>query len=256
MADFDDFIASKEAELGGAESAPEAPAAEAAAAPAAEAPAAEADLDLDAPIEGDKFDRAYVERIRKEAAKHRTELKAFKDAFEGYEDGDREALMTLARQLKSDPRAAAQEMAAAAEAILGHYKEETAEADTDEDAGSEFMTRAEYDRIREEEAVRAEQISIESEARDLGYTVNLNNTKYRMLLLTAQSLPSGSISEAHAKLEAERQADIDAYVASKTADAQGAVVPPATGGAPTPSQPFEPTFANARLRLEEFIRNQ
>lgn len=221
-------------------------------APVAEAPAAEVSDD-DALPEGDKFDRAYVERIRSEAAKHRTELKKYKEAFEGYGEEDQAALMSLAQQLRNDPRAAAQQMASAAEEILKQYQDDEAEKEKTE---TEYLTRADFERLREEEDVRNEQRLIEAEARELGYTVDLKDVDYRLLLLTAQNLPSGDLREAHAAIQARYQAKIDAFVASKAAEAGSAVLPPSGGGAPSASTPQEPTFANARARLEEFIKNQ
>lgn len=245
--DINSFLDSAEAAAPAEETTVEAPESD-----APEAPTPEADVDGDLP-EGDKFDRAYVERLRSEAAKHRTELKKYKEAFDGYGEEDQAALMALAQQLRNDPRSAAQQMAAAAEEILKQYQEDEA---AKEEAESEYLTKADFERLREEEAIKNEQRMIEAEARELGYTVDLKDVDYRMLLLTAQNLPSGDLREAHEMIQAKYQAKIDAFVAAKAAEADTAVLPPSGGGAPTASTPMEPTFANARARLEEFIRNQ
>lgn len=249
---IDDFLNEAEAAHGGASDEGEVAGTVAPAQEMTQPDSAVEDPEGDLP-EGDKFDRAYVERVRGEAAKYRTELKKYKEAFEGYGEEDQAALMALAQQLRSDPRSAAQQMAAAAEQILAQYQEEEAAKEATE---SEYLTKADFERLRMEEEVRNEQRLIETEARELGYTVDLNDVDYRLLLLTAQGLPSGDLREAHAKIQSRYEAKIADFVASKAKEAESSVLPPATGGAPTASTPMEPTFENARARLEEFIRNQ
>lgn len=235
------------------------PAAEAPAAPPAqEAPAAqEAPLDLDGELEGDKFDRPYVERLRREAAAARTRAKELESVFDGYGDDEREGLAQLARMLKEDPRAAANEMKAAYDAIMAQYQEESAPESDFSDA-DRILTYGEYQKLQEAQAVQAEQRAIEAEARELGYNVKANDTDYRLLLLTAQNqTKTGSLAEAHQILKAREQAVIDKYLAAKAADAENSYQAPAdnAGQIPSNSEPIR-SFKDARSALENYIAQQ
>src|SRR5688572_12102266 len=50
--------------------------------------------------------KAELKRAREEAAKYRTELRRFKDAFEGYEDADVEKALAMYRAIEADPKQA------------------------------------------------------------------------------------------------------------------------------------------------------
>jgi hypothetical protein len=228
------------------------------AAPVVETPAApvvETPIDLDGELpEGDKFDRPYVERLRKEAANARLKAKQYGDVFDQYEDADRQAFLDLAKMLRENPKAAAEEMSAAAQEILKQYNQ--AVADPSVDTGdSEFMTKAEYARLQQESAIAAETISIENEARELGYTVSVKDVDYRLLLTIAQNETNGDLQSAHAKLEARNQGVIDAYLASKADDANGPKVPSDTAQIPGSAEPIK-TFKDARAGLEAYIAQQ
>lgn len=237
-----------------------APAGEAAAStppPAATTPPAttEEPLDLDGELEGDKFDRAYVERIRREAAAARTKAKELESVFDGYEAEEREGLAQLARMLKEDPKAAAAEMKAAYDAIMAQY--ETPETPDYNDA-DRILTVGEYQKLQEQNAIQAEQRAIEAEAKELGYKVDPNDTDYRLLLLTAQNqTKSGSLAEAHQLLKAREQSIVDRYLAAKAAEAENAYQAPAdnAGQIPSNSEPIR-SFKDARSALENYIAQQ
>jgi hypothetical protein len=257
-ADFNEFLDGQFAaqDAGGAPPAAEAPAAPAQEAPAQPPVTESAPVDLDADLEGDKFDRAYVERLRKEAAGYRSKAKTYDDVFSQYEDADRQAFLDLAKMLRENPKAAAEEMSAAAQEILKQYTEANPAADVDLDPDSQYMTKAEYARIQQEAAIAAETQAIEAEARELGYVVSTKDVDYRMLLTIAQNETNGDLKAAHSKLEARNQAIIDSYLAAKTADAENSPrVPSDTAQIPGTAEPIR-TFKDARAGLEAFIAQQ
>lgn len=59
------------------------------------------------PADQDSFDRAYVEKLRAEAAKYRTSLRPFEQAFGDFTDAERTYLFGLIRNLNHDPSAGA-----------------------------------------------------------------------------------------------------------------------------------------------------
>ena len=92
-------------------SAAQAAAVEAAATPAPE-PAPEPEAAIEELPDGDTFDRAYVEKLRAEAAKHRTQKQEVMSHFEGYTDGERTRFLQLASELQSSPETALEEFQA------------------------------------------------------------------------------------------------------------------------------------------------
>lgn len=83
-------------------------AASAAAVPKAPEPEAP-DPELEDIPEGDSFDRAYVERLRGEAARHRTAKQDMLRHFEGYSENERSRFLDLAAKLQSSPEEALEE---------------------------------------------------------------------------------------------------------------------------------------------------
>jgi hypothetical protein len=56
---------------------------------------------------GDTFPREYVEKLRKEAARHRTNLRAYEEKFAGYNDNEKAYLLDTIATLNSDPEVGA-----------------------------------------------------------------------------------------------------------------------------------------------------
>lgn len=218
-------------------------------APPADPPAAD-DVDLfEADPTADSFPRAYVERLRSEAAARRTEAKAFAEAFEGYSDEDRGTLLDLARTLRTDPASAAEWMRSQAEALLAGADpagagDEEPEAEVDPDAP---LTAAQLERYladrearREREAAEAKALDdIVSEAKGLGFDPATNRREYLALLDVANNETAGDLAKAAEVLRAERQKVIDDYLAAKARESDTApTVPPQVGGGrETPAQP-------------------
>ena len=76
---------------------------EVAAGPAPAAPAEEEASQLDASLpEGeDTFPREYVEKLRAEAAKHRTRARDIESSFDGYSPAEKARFLELASQLST-----------------------------------------------------------------------------------------------------------------------------------------------------------
>lgn len=183
------------------------------AAPEAEATgfAVEPTIDADLPDGVDKFDRGYVTKIREEAAKYRTEYAPFRDAFDGYDPEDRDALLTLAKELQENPSAAARRMLEASRAIAGDDFEKWVTGDDQ----PEYLTPEALDaRLQERESqqrLAAETAAIQKEAIDLGYQEN--TADHAKLFWLAANQTNGDLKAAHEAIAAEKQAVIDAYVA-------------------------------------------
>ena len=100
---------------------------QAAAAAAAEAPAAPAppsEPEIEEIPEGDTFDRAYVEKLRGEAAKHRTRARSFEEAFAGYTDAEQARFLDLAKNLNHNPEAALEEFRSVTNRLAGQLGKE------------------------------------------------------------------------------------------------------------------------------------
>ena len=63
-------------------------------------------LDTELPEGEDTFDRPYVEKLRSEAASKRTELRGFKEAFDGYTPEETARFLELAADLNANPEKA------------------------------------------------------------------------------------------------------------------------------------------------------
>lgn len=224
-------------------------------APVAEEAAPETESD---PFESgaDSFDRAYVERLRKESAQYRTRAKEYEtyaSAFEPYGEEDRAVWAEAMRRFNEDPKGGAEYLDAIAKAVLAEYQEQ-AEADAQPvtDENDVPLTMAQYRELREAEAREAEQAAeisrIESEAKELGY--DPASDEYTYLLTIASRLPSGSLQEAHDKIEASYKARIDAAFAAKAKEAEdGHIVPADAGQAPSSERPIR-TWQDARAAAE------
>lgn len=193
------------------------------------------------------FERSYVEKLRNEAAGYRTkyrEANAYVETFGPAGSEDRETWRQLASTMYSDTAAGAQWMANIAKGLGAGLSDEQAIAKagpepttitpapaTPEPKG---LTPEDVERMfTERETRQAEAAAIkavEDEAHGLGYA---SGTKeYVALLHTAANTTNGDLNKAHAVLQADRQAIIDAYVAEKAKEG-GSRGPGNVGAAPT-----------------------
>lgn len=209
---------------------------------AAEPPAADP---FDDPA-NERFDRTYVERLRREAADARVSGKPFKDAFDGYQQEEVEALLDLVTTIRQDPRTAAARMAELVDVINQQFQEEAPPGEE-----PEVVTRAEVERMlaerEQEKSISSAVQSIEQQASELGY--KKGSRDYVTLLWTAQNETNYDLKAAHETIKADRQRVIDEYVSGKEKDADGSATRPPGGGAG--SEPRKAgDFKDARARLE------
>lgn len=211
------------------------------------APPAAVEVDLDTPITGTSFDQAYVEKLRTQAARYRTEAKEAKaqyDAqFEGLEDrSDFEYLLNMARKLNTDPQASHKDLLDLAER-LGKDIGAAAPAvppvvdDKDKPLTLADIEKREYDR----EVQRQHQLLIAeaSSYSDDKFKFEDGHEEYARLLWVAQNDPEASkggkdrLKLAAAKIKARDEdigkAAVAAYVESVRSGGSG--FPPASGGA-------------------------
>lgn len=246
---------------------PSIPAAEAARTPAAEAATPAADAAVEAAVAAtgqteDKWDddtRKYIEDLRSESAKYRQRGKRYNEVFDGYEEEAINEWLDLANTLKSDPRAAAGRFQEIAEAILAAEQEAAGqeEAPGAEAPAAETFTRADFERLMAEREAKMDLdrrvAQIEVDARGLGYTVG--SEAYQELLWIASNLPSGSIQEAHDRLEAKYQAYYDRRVQA-LGGKPAPQVPDPNGGVAAPGDGKLKTFADANAALDAWLANQ
>ena len=253
---LDAFLASDGEVAAPAETAPET------AAPVS-APVAEAEVP-EPPANQDTFDRAYVEKLRKESANYRERAKRYQEAFDGYEPEAVDEFLGLAQSLRADPLNTAERFQELADAIRSQYGNAAGDeaeaalgiADNDPDlSDNKPLTQADFDRMWNEKQreidLQNRVAKIESDATALGY--EKGTRQYDRLLWEATRLPSGSIHEAHEHLQRERQAVIDAYVAEM--GGQPAPTVP-TGGVPASGEKKLTSFAEANEALDAWLQQQ
>lgn len=205
----------------------------------------------------DTFDRAYVTKLRGEAARYRERSKRFMESFEGYEDEAVTEWLTLAKNFREDPATTAKELAELSAQILKQYEDETPDIETSGEEEDRPLTMSEYRALRDKENQEAQRKAdvarIESDAKALGY--DLKSVDYKLLLLTAKEMPDGSLHKAHEQIKANRQAQIDAYIAEKAS--QSNTVAPAGSSSVPPSQERQiKTWDDAKAGAMELLAAQ
>ncbi len=242
-------------------------AAEAAATPPTPAPVEQAD-----PFDGGQqtFDRAYVEKLRNEAASNRVKAREAEEKvtrysrFDGIDDNDLTVFGELADRYKKGDLEGAAEWARdiagqLSPAERGAVAEATGAASTDTP-----LTRAEFDRLmaeREQEiTISQSQADLDREAAALGYGPD---SIYYLPLMKAASdgfAKTGTVDlkAAATQIEAERQRVVEAYLADKANDAsRSPAAAPAGGGATSPQgepKSLAEAHARAKVRTAEAAR--
>lgn len=201
------------------------------------------------------FDRKYVEKLRRENANYRDRAKQAESVWEGYEEGAVDEWKQMISNFRSDPKSVAEQWQQLSEQVLKQFTpaEQAEIAEAVKDGEDMPLTRHEFDQLMSQREQQWELESlvqdIEVEARDLGY--NLKSREYKILLMTAQELPSGSIQEAHELLEAEKQRIVDAYVAEQEKGA-GRVLPVNKVGVPDQTKGIK-DFKDAKAALSNYL---
>lgn len=213
--------------------APEAPGAPPPADPPAAPPSGAPDGDGDG--EGDTFDRAYVEKLRDEAAKYRVTAKEreealnrYSSAFEGADDQIVDAFLDMASLLGKDPKAGARELVSLARNLTGEEFESLLSDDDRPLTAAEVEART-TKLLEEREARQREKAALDAvlaEARELGYEDGTFDNA--ALFWFAHQQTDGDLKKADAALKQYRQSIIDSHIEQVKQANEG--FPPVAGG--------------------------
>jgi hypothetical protein len=216
------------------------------------------------------FDRGYVERLRQEGARYRTEHKTAADAlagyeqvFGGYDPEDRQVWLDLARTWATDPGQAAGVMQQIAQAVLNQGEGTAAAPDAavPSEAGDglgELTPQQVQQMIAEaidgRDRAAAEQRAVEevySEIRAAGY--DPSTKEGFMVLWLANNGGQGDIQAGIREMQAWRQSIVDDYVSGR---ANGHHPTPSPSGAVATTQEPIHDLRDARKAADAYIRAQ
>ena len=249
-------------------------AAEVAAGPPPAAPVSEdpSQLDESLPEGEDTFPREYVEKLRAEAAKHRTRARDIESSFDGYSPAEKTRFLELASQLSTDPEAAYTEFAAVTDRLatqLGkekvtHVSEETPVVPAVE-AAPAAITAADIeqivaDRIDAERASTAEQDQVaktfaEAEAIDPGYADPAAKAHLFAVAQTNGTDLAGAHEIITGKLNDVIESAIEDYRAGlRTGKTHAPRLPTGDPSSGTEAKGPPKTLAEARASMEERLR--
>lgn len=225
--------------------------------------------------EPDVFDRDYVEKLRRENAKWRTQAQEYNEVFGDLDDEDKAAWFQIVQLANQGDPEALQYLGQA----LGFVPDETpAEEPVDQpqyltaEQAREIARQETQELLAQQEQVRsqAQQIeTIQSRAKN-DFGIEPGSDDYVLLLHRANQIdpnetPDGDLlAAAHAQLQAEKQAQWDQFIASKEGEAAnspttltGAGVAPSTAKLPYDSNmTMNEKFAAVRNSLHERLSNQ
>lgn len=200
------------------------------------------------------FDRAYVEKLRKEAADRRVAVKSYEDAFDGYNDAEREFFMDVIRGLKDEggrDAAARRALEVFQKLVEPATQPSPTAGQGEEDDEDRPLTLKEWKQLqqqKEQQAAETEAVTaVKREAGELGYTEGTR--EYRRLMDIAIHETKGDLKKAHEVLETERNTFIEEYLKTKKDAAEQTLSSPGGAGTP-PSQERKPvTMEDARKAM-------
>lgn len=220
----------------------------------------------DLPDDQAVFDRGYVDKLRREGARYRTEAKStadqlstYDDVFSVYDPADRDVWLDLARTWVNDPVQAANVMQQIATSVLNEGGDVGAEPAPEPAAGDDGPLTAEGVRemmqaeLAEREAKAREAAEVEniySEMRDAGFDPKSRDGF--SILWMANNETGGDIAKAIEQFKADRQKVIDEYVAGRT---NGATTPAPNGVVASAHTPIQ-NLDDARAAADAFLRSQ
>ena len=207
-------------------------------------------------------------KAKDEAQRYREQLRAYEEALPGVHPADAAALVKASLYAAQMQRAGkADEVQALLSEVAEAFGIEAAEAVAEEagltgdDPAEQVLTKADLEKFYAEKAeeeqyerqVSTLQAELLAQGRELGYKPDgdeKEQARWARVLGLAVSLYDGDVAAAHEQLEADKQAAIDAYLASKKGDAD--VIPrTADGAAPAAASGEGPKdFDEARRALE------
>lgn len=209
----------------------------------------------------DTFDRAYVEKLRRENAGYRTDAKTARDelgrftgAFEGVDDGLRDTILGLPKALANDPKGTAAWLKDQAEQILAaDVVDDPREGTTDEERP---LTRKEVDKILAERdqaaAVEAQVGVLRREVEGLG--IKWDSEQATAIMAIASSHTGGDITKAHELIKGWGAAAVEGFVDGKKADAEKTVQPTGVGNSVTDPEKKISNTNDAKHALNEHLK--
>jgi hypothetical protein len=240
--------------------------------PTAPAPPSGTDPFAELPAERAVFDRGYVESLRSEGAKYRTEagtardqLRGYEEVFSVYEPDDREVWLDLARTWATDPNRAAAVMQQIASTVLG----EQAGADAPDPGSADTPILGDAvgnltpdqvkalvaEEIAARDSAKAEQQAVAdvfAEVRAAGF--DPESAEGFMVLYNANHYTGGDISKAVAMTGDYKQKIIDEYVQGRSG---GRAMPSPAGGVVATSTGEEITsIDDARRATDRFLQER
>lgn len=171
--------------------------------------------------DGETFDRAYVEKLRDEAARYRVTAREREEALARYDflndvpSEGQDLLLDMVQRLVADPKGqGAIHTLQVLKNLTGDDFDQVLEASK----SPQYLTREEAAKIAEAEADKREQARIRSEAErqlkaeveGLGYQDQTPDTG--LLFWYANTATEGDLNKAHEEVQKFRQGIIDAYV--------------------------------------------
>jgi hypothetical protein len=236
-------------------------------------------LDDDLPEGEDTFPREYVEKLRAEAAKHRTRARDIESSFDGYSPAEKTRFLELASQLSTDPEAAYTEFAAVTDRLATQLGKEKVTVESEEtpevapvaaaipalDPAPAALSAADIeqivaDRIEAERASTAEQDQVaktfaEAEAIDPGYADPAAKAHLFAVAQTNGTDLVGAHEIITGKLNEVIEAAIEDYRAGlRSGKTHAPRLPAGDPSAGTEAKGPPKTLAEARASMEERLR--
>lgn len=218
------------------------------------------------------FDRGYVESLRREGQRYRSEgqqaadaLRQYQQVFGGYDDDDRQVWLDLATTWATDPNRAAQVMQNIAQAVLnpeggaaGAGVDPTSQPPGADDLGDltpdqvQQMIAEALGQRDQQEAERRAVEEVYAEVRAGGY--DPSTREGLMVLQIAHSETGGDIQQALDAIKAWKQSIVDDYVTGRQ-NGSHLTPTPANGAVATSQEPIH-DLKQARQAADAFIRAQ
>lgn len=206
------------------------------------------------------FDRKYVEKLRGEAAKHRTEKKTYEDAFSKWSPEDRAFLLQTVQTAADDPKKGAEVLRQVADLLSPAEQKALKEELSSGEVKPEDvpLTRGEMEKfLAEKETARQQEAAVEAvtaEVEGLGFARGTEG-HYRVLWL-AKHKTNFDVKAAAEQIKGEKDSIISDYLKTKKGDAESHAGAGPSGGAPVSEAKPIKTFGDASESARARIRAQ
>jgi hypothetical protein len=242
-------------------------------APTTPAPSETADVFAEPSADQAVFDRGYVEKLRREGQRYRTEhqstaeaLSNYERVFGAYDQADRQVWMDLASTWATDPSEAARVMNQIAQAVLqpdGAAPPATPPADNGDEGERGDLSNLTPEQVQQmiaeamegRERAAAEQRAIDevySEIRAAGF--DPSTREGFMVLWLANNGGQGDIQAGITEMKAWKQSIVDEYVTGRS-NGHHPTPTPADGAVATPHEGVH-DLTQARKAADAYIRAQ